>query len=109
MRAAIYARVSTAHGGQNPEMQLRELREYCERRGWDVAGEYVDVGISGSKKRFDLANYAGAQHVLYDERRLAGNVVAEVAHQHTRVEVIGGARAGKDDHRQLSPPVELLG
>jgi DNA invertase Pin-like site-specific DNA recombinase len=32
-------------------MQLRELREYCERRGWSVAGEYVDVGISGNKER----------------------------------------------------------
>jgi DNA invertase Pin-like site-specific DNA recombinase len=32
-------------------MQLRELREYCQRRGWAVAGEYVDLGISGSKER----------------------------------------------------------
>jgi DNA invertase Pin-like site-specific DNA recombinase len=32
-------------------MQLRELREYCERRGWTVAGEYVDAGISGAKDR----------------------------------------------------------
>jgi hypothetical protein len=32
-------------------MQLRELREYCERRGWTVAGEYVDTGISGAKDR----------------------------------------------------------
>jgi len=31
-------------------MQLRELREHCERRGWSVAGEYVDVGISGAKE-----------------------------------------------------------
>ena len=31
-------------------MQLRELREFCERRGWSVAEEYVDVGISGSKE-----------------------------------------------------------
>jgi DNA invertase Pin-like site-specific DNA recombinase len=30
-------------------MQLRELREYSQRRGWELAGEYVDVGISGSK------------------------------------------------------------
>ena len=30
-------------------MQLRELGEFCERRGWSVAEEYVDVGISGSK------------------------------------------------------------
>jgi DNA invertase Pin-like site-specific DNA recombinase len=51
MRAAIYARVSTSNNGQSPEMQLRELREYCERRGWTVAGEYVDVGISGSKEK----------------------------------------------------------
>jgi DNA invertase Pin-like site-specific DNA recombinase len=31
-------------------MQLRELREYCARRGWAIAGEYVDRGISGSKE-----------------------------------------------------------
>ncbi len=50
-KAAIYARVSTIGNGQSPEMQLRELREYCERRGWQIAGEYVDAGISGSKDR----------------------------------------------------------
>jgi len=49
-RAAIYARVSTSNNGQSPEMQLRELGEFCERRGWSVAEEYVDVGISGSKE-----------------------------------------------------------
>jgi DNA invertase Pin-like site-specific DNA recombinase len=48
-RAAIYARVST-HNGQNPEMQLNEVRAYCERRQWAIAGEYVDTGISGSKE-----------------------------------------------------------
>jgi len=37
--------------GQSPEMQLRELREYCDRRGWTVSGEYVDAGISGAKDR----------------------------------------------------------
>lgn len=50
MRAAIYARVST-NNGQDPTMQTRELREYCERRGWEIAGEYVDAGISGAKER----------------------------------------------------------
>jgi DNA invertase Pin-like site-specific DNA recombinase len=49
MRTALYARVSTSDKGQDPEMQLRELREYCERRGLSITGEYVDVGISGSK------------------------------------------------------------
>src|SRR5690349_372550 len=49
LRCAIYARVSTAGNGQSPEMQVRELREYCERRGWEIAGEYVDIGVSGAK------------------------------------------------------------
>jgi hypothetical protein len=37
-RVAVYARVSTQRD-QNPEMQLRELRQYAERRGRLVAGE----------------------------------------------------------------------
>jgi DNA invertase Pin-like site-specific DNA recombinase len=49
MRAAVYARVST-NNGQNPEMQLEELRAYCKRRGWEIIGEYVDSGISGTKE-----------------------------------------------------------
>ncbi|MBZ5677120.1 MAG: recombinase family protein [Acidobacteriia bacterium] len=47
MRAAIYCRVSTSD--QNCELQLRELREYVARRGWEIAGEYIDAGFSGSK------------------------------------------------------------
>src|SRR5277367_2627468 len=49
MRAAIYARVST-NNGQDPHMQIRELREYCKRRGWEIEGEYVDAGVSGAKE-----------------------------------------------------------
>jgi hypothetical protein len=30
-------------------MQLRELREYCERRQWAITNEFVDIGVSGSK------------------------------------------------------------
>ncbi len=51
MRVALYARVSTADKGQDPRVQTLELQEYCQRRGWSVAGEYVDVGISGTKER----------------------------------------------------------
>jgi DNA invertase Pin-like site-specific DNA recombinase len=51
IRAAIYARVSTSNNGQSPEMQLRELREYCQRRGWSLVTEYVEVGVSGSRER----------------------------------------------------------
>jgi len=48
MRIALYARVSTADKGQDPELQLRELREYCQRRGFIIAGEYVDT-MTGTK------------------------------------------------------------
>ena len=50
MKAALYARVSTTNG-QDPTMQTRELKEYCERRGWKIAGEYVDTGISGAREK----------------------------------------------------------
>jgi DNA invertase Pin-like site-specific DNA recombinase len=50
MRAAIYARVSTANNGQDPRVQTRELGEFCERRAWTLA-EYVDIGISGTKEK----------------------------------------------------------
>src|SRR5258708_36565709 len=46
-RCALYARVSTVD--QNCEMQVRELREYATRRGWEVIAEYVDTGWSGAK------------------------------------------------------------
>ena len=39
MRAALYARVSTVDKDQNPETQLRILREHAEARGWTVAVE----------------------------------------------------------------------
>ncbi len=51
LRVAIYARVSTIGNGQSPEMQTRELKEFVEHRGWQIAGEYVDVGISGTKEK----------------------------------------------------------
>ena len=50
MRAALYSRVSTKDV-QNPEMQLAELRQYCERRGLEISGEHVDQGISGARKK----------------------------------------------------------
>ena len=45
MRVALYARVSTKNNGQNPETQLVALREYAKNRGFDIAEEYVDLGV----------------------------------------------------------------
>lgn len=48
-RVAIYARVSTTNHGQDVSMQTRELRQFAVARGWTIAGEYVDQGVSGAK------------------------------------------------------------
>jgi DNA invertase Pin-like site-specific DNA recombinase len=47
MRIGIYARVSTKD--QSCELQLRDLRAYCEARGFIIFREYIDQGVSGSK------------------------------------------------------------
>jgi len=36
LRCALYAWVSTQD--QNCELQICELREYCQRRGWNIPG-----------------------------------------------------------------------
>lgn len=65
---ALYARVSTANGHQDPEMQLAELREYAARRGFQIIGEYVDHGVSGAKESRPALNrlMADAQQRKFD-------------------------------------------
>ncbi|QLY25694.1 recombinase family protein [Bdellovibrio sp. KM01] len=48
MKALIYARVSTSHHNQNPQVQIAELKRACEGRGWAIHEEIIDHGYSGS-------------------------------------------------------------
>lgn len=48
LRAALYARVSTVGHGQDVGLQLDDLRRVAEQRGWTIAAEYIDEGISGT-------------------------------------------------------------
>lgn len=69
-RAGIYCRVSTDR--QETENQLRELREYAKRQGWEIVHEYVDQDVRGKdphkpqlellllhahQKRFDVVGF----------------------------------------------------
>lgn len=67
-RVALYARVSTLNGHQDPEMQLSELREYATRRGLSIHEEYVDQGVSGSKESRPALNrlMSEAQRCRFD-------------------------------------------
>jgi DNA invertase Pin-like site-specific DNA recombinase len=63
VRAALYARVSTTD--QNCTLQLNELREYCQRRKWQITAEYVDTGVSGTKAsrpQLDRLMHDASQH-----------------------------------------------
>ena len=51
MKVAIYCRISTSDGSQNPDVQLRPLREFVEKRGWQIVGEFVDQESGLKEKR----------------------------------------------------------
>jgi DNA invertase Pin-like site-specific DNA recombinase len=57
MRVAIYARVSTDDKGQDPENQLRELRDWVNNSGHIISREYgdYDSGRKGAEKRKQFA------------------------------------------------------
>jgi len=56
-QVALYARVSTKDKGQDVENQLAQLREFCERQGYEIHGEYMD-DESGAKGRRERAGFA---------------------------------------------------
>ena len=49
-RCAVYCRVSTSTKDQTTENQLRELKSYCERMGYEIVKVYEDE-VSGAKSR----------------------------------------------------------
>jgi DNA invertase Pin-like site-specific DNA recombinase len=52
-RVAVYARVSTPDGAQEPLNQLLQLRAWCTAAGHEIVREYIDEvsgGTSGSKR-----------------------------------------------------------
>jgi DNA invertase Pin-like site-specific DNA recombinase len=61
MKVALYLRVSTDE--QTNEPQRIELLEYCQRRGWTIAREYVDKA-SGAK-----VSRLGFETMMADVRR----------------------------------------
>src|SRR5919112_279609 len=100
LRAGLYARVSTEDRGQDPETQLRPLREYAERRGFAVVGEFVDKasGTTESRPSYQrlleavrqgelvfgmMANLAQFESALIGERVKAGMARAKAQGKRT--------------------------
>jgi len=71
---ALYARVSTdeqAQEGVSIDAQLKALRAWGKLKGWQIAGEYVDEGYSGTTD-----NRPNFQRLMLDAKRGQCNVVA---------------------------------
>jgi len=48
MKAALYCRVST--DSQEMSNQLNQLREFCEKSGWQIYEEYTEIIRAGVTK-----------------------------------------------------------
>ena len=112
-RVALYARVSTLQA-QDPEMQLGELREYAARRGWELAGEYVD------RKSGALEARPALNRLMIDARRRKFDVIAvwkidrfgrslrHLVNALAEFEAIGVAFVSLRDHLDLATPAGRL-
>jgi DNA invertase Pin-like site-specific DNA recombinase len=114
MRVAIYARVST-QAGQNPAMQTRELREFAERRGWTITGEFIDLGVSGSRDRrpqldmlMDLARIRKIDVILTWKLDRWGRSLKHLVNSLAELEALGVAFVALRDNLDLSTPAGRL-
>jgi DNA invertase Pin-like site-specific DNA recombinase len=109
-RVALYARVSTLNN-QDPEMQLAELREYADRRGWQTVQEYVDHGVSGSQESRPALNrmMADASRRRFDAILVwkidrFGRSLKHLVNALAELAVIGVAFVSLRDNLDLSTP-----
>ena len=70
-RVAIYTRVSTAHGGQEPLNQLMQLRAWCAAADHQIVREYTDQ-VSGAKS---VSNRPQLAAMMEDAHRRQFDVV----------------------------------
>ncbi len=95
MRVALYARVSTDR--QETENQLRELRDFCSKRGDVVIAEYIDEDVSGR-----LARKPRLEDLLRDAHRRAFDLVAFTSFDRL-------TRRGPDDAADILARIEATG
>jgi DNA invertase Pin-like site-specific DNA recombinase len=67
MRAALYARISTADSRQDAENQLGQLREFAAKQDWEIEGEYIDHESGGRADRAEFRRmFANAAQRRFD-------------------------------------------
>ena len=90
-RVGLYCRVSTKD--QNCERQLLELREVAKNHDWNIVGEYVDEGISGSNSVKVTLDGEGEMHkieisddVLKEEKSIIEDLIV-AAHNNAKAQL----------------------
>jgi len=109
-QVGLYARVSTL-SEQDPAMQLQELREYAARRGWTIAEEYIDKGVSGAKESRPALNRLMADAhsrrldaVLVWKIDRFGRSLRHLVNALAELDAYGVAFVSLKDHLDLSTP-----
>lgn len=111
-RCAIYARCST--GEQNPEMQVAELREYAERRGFQIVAVHTDIA-SGSldsrpelNKVLTLAKQRKIDALLCWKVDRLGRSLKHLVNTISELEAVGVAFISLKDSLDFSTPAGRL-
>ncbi|MBD1865120.1 MULTISPECIES: recombinase family protein [unclassified Trichocoleus] len=54
---ALYLRISTVDKGQDTDNQLLQLKEFCDRQGWQIVDIYIDHESvrKGKRERGDFS------------------------------------------------------
>lgn len=83
MRAVIYSRISTTDKNQNPEVQLVPLREFVEKRGWELTEEVIDKesGLSDKRSGFESVRAEWGQIFILDlSSQTKGTLLTKLNH-----------------------------
>jgi DNA invertase Pin-like site-specific DNA recombinase len=111
---ALYARVSTIHGGQSPDMQLWEMREHCQNRNWIIADEYVDhmSGLKDSRPGLNRLMHDAAQRkfgaVLVWKLDRFGRSLRHLVNSLAELQSLGVSFVSLKDSLDLSTPAGTL-
>jgi putative DNA-invertase from lambdoid prophage Rac len=110
MRVALYARVST-HDQQTLPLQLEALREYAQRRNWQIEGEISEVasGAAATKRPQREALLQAAKRrevdaILVWRLDRWGRSVADLVNSLAELEAVGVAFVSVTEALDLTTP-----
>lgn len=114
-RAVGYVRTSTDRQDNSVEDQRHRIAQYCAARGWDLAGVYVDEGVSGAKASRPALDRMvadvladGVSHIVATKLDRLGRSVAHVIDLHDALEAKGVGLVFIDQGIDTSTPAGRL-